>query len=287
LANQPSELPAFAKQSDEKAYLIDIERGKLRFEQERQDSLIDIDSATEGVRREDVLRELDRRIRRSDLIQADKIAWLGKVLDGLEARDISLVYCARHASRLADTIAARLEVLLQQGKLAAFRQTLFGDSATPAVNERFAFSFKPESYPASRLYNGPYRFKKHFYPAPGDLADDIATEETACAIAIDEMDEVRVWVRNLDSQPVTSFWLPTSNYRFYPDFVAELVDGRMLVVEYKGAHLLNDPKTVEKRDVGEVWARTSQNRCVFVMPTDAITAGKSVPDQIRKALKQK
>jgi hypothetical protein len=131
---------------------------------------------------------------------------------------------------LADTIAARLEVLLQQGKLAAFRQTLFGDSATPAVNERFAFSFKPESYPASRLYNGPYRFKKHFYPAPGD---------------------------------------------------------RMLVVEYKGAHLLNDPKTVEKRDVGEVWARSSQKRCVFVMPTDEVSAGKSVTDQIRKALKQK
>lgn len=287
LANQPSELPAFAKQSDEKAYLIDIERGKLRFEQERQDSLIDIDSATEGVRREDVLRELDRRIRRSDLIQADKIAWLGKVLDGLEKRGISLVYCARHVSRLADTIALRLEVLLQQGKLAAFRQTLFGDSATPAVNERFAFSFKPESYPASRLYNGPYRFKKHFYPAPGDLADDIATEETACAVALDSMDEVRVWVRNLDSQPVTSFWLPTSNYRFYPDFVAELVDGRMLVVEYKGAHLLNDPKTVEKRDVGEVWARSSQKRCVFVMPTDEVSAGKSVTDQIGKALKQK
>ena len=59
----------------------------------------------------------------------------------------------------------------------------------------------------------------------------------------------------------------------------------MLVVEYKGAHLLNDLKTIEKRDVGEVWARSSQKRCVFVMPTDEVTAGKSVADQIRKALK--
>lgn len=49
------------------------------------------------------------------------------------------------------------------------------------------------------------------------------------------MKEVKYWVRNLAVQPRTSFWLPTSTDRFYPDFVAELVDGRVLVMEYKGA----------------------------------------------------
>ena len=31
-----------------------------------------------------------------------------------------------------------------------------------------------------------------------------------------------------------SFWLQTSSDKFYPDFVALLNDGRVLVVEYKG-----------------------------------------------------
>jgi type III restriction enzyme len=45
--------------------------------------------------------------------------------------------------------------------------------------------------------------------------------------------------------------------------VAELVDGRVAVVEYKGAHLLNDPYEIEKRHIGELWARKSQGRCLF------------------------
>ena len=55
----------------------------------------------------------------------------------------------------------------------------------------------------------------------------------------------------------------TSRGRFYPDFVAELVDGRIAVVEYKGAHLLNDPYEIEKRQIGELWARKGERRCLF------------------------
>lgn len=44
---------------------------------------------------------------------------------------------------------------------------------------------------------------------------------------------MRRWVRNVEGQP-SSFWLQTSSDEFQPDFLAELMDGRMLVVEYKG-----------------------------------------------------
>jgi len=35
------------------------------------------------------------------------------------------------------------------------------------------------------------------------------------------------------------------------------------LLEYKGAHLLNDPYEIEKRQVGELWARVSAGRAVF------------------------
>ena len=57
--------------------------------------------------------------------------------------------------------------------------------------------------------------------------------------------------------------LVTSRGRFFPDFVAELTDGRIAVVEYKGAHLLNDPYEIEKRQIGELWAHKSGGTCVF------------------------
>src|SRR3954452_16996266 len=42
--------------------------------------------------------------------------------------------------------------------------------------------------------------------------------------------------RNIDRKR-SSFWLQTPHDKFYPDFVAMLTDGRILVVEYKGKHL--------------------------------------------------
>lgn len=71
--------------------------------------------------------------------------------------------------------------------------------------------------------------------------------------------QVKQWVRNLD-QALFGFWLPTARGRFFPDFIAELVDGRIAIIEYKGGHLRNDPYEIEKRKVGELWAANSQ-RC--------------------------
>jgi hypothetical protein len=79
---------------------------------------------------------------------------------------------------------------------------------------------------------------------------------------LDKHEKVRHWVRNLVTAPC-GFSLTTSRGRFFPDFVAELLDGRVAVVEYKGAHLLNDPYEIEKRQVGALWARKSQARCLF------------------------
>ena len=42
------------------------------------------------------------------------------------------------------------------------------------------------------------------------------------------------------------------------------MDGRILVVEYKGEHLWDGSE--EKRAVGEVWASRSNGKCLFVMP---------------------
>ena len=60
-------------------------------------------------------------------------------------------------------------------------------------------------------------------------------------MAIESHPLVRRWVRNLDSDPVCGFWLPTSFGRFYADFVCELTDGRLFVAEYTGEHLRSMP----------------------------------------------
>ena len=63
-----------------------------------------------------------------------------------------------------------------------------------------------------------------------------------------------------------SFWFQTASDKFYPDFVAKLKDGRILVIESKGEHLWSNDDSKEKRAVGELWADRSKGRCLFVMP---------------------
>jgi type III restriction enzyme len=47
--------------------------------------------------------------------------------------------------------------------------------------------------------------------------------------------------------------------------VCELGDGRVLVAEYKGEHLRNVPREIEKGQVGQVWAARSGGRAKFAM----------------------
>lgn len=285
LRNAAADLPGFSIATDEKPYLIDIERGQLRIEQDRAPYTLNLNLGTEGIRREDVIRELDRRVRHADILQPDMIAWLGRVIDGLMARGMTVTELGRHLNLLADAAAKRIKALVLGGHLLAFQASLLDGPAKACLSNHHEFKFDPTRYPARWFFNGRYNFQKHFYPLPGELKDDIQTEETACAAEIDGIEQVVSWVRNLEGQAETSFWLPTSSDRFYPDFVGELRDGRILVVEYKGAHLMTGEDAEEKNDIGKVWAAASGGRCVFVMATDAVRAGKPVGVQLRDAIR--
>lgn len=50
-------------------------------------------------------------------------------------------------------------------------------------------------------------------------------------------------------------------------FVCQLVDGRILVVEYKGKHLWDDAEENRAVGIGMVWESRSRGRCLFVMRT--------------------
>jgi len=73
---------------------------------------------------------------------------------------------------------------------------------------------------------------------------------------------VKYWIRNLVKRDHASFWLPLAHGEFYPDFVCELNDGRMLVVEYKGEAYATNDDSAEKR-ISEKWAEMSERKCLF------------------------
>lgn len=287
LAHAPADLPDFRPDDGVRPFLVDVERGRLRVREDEAQYALDLDAPTDAIRREDLLRMLDRRLRRSDVLQPDLIAWLGRAIDGLGAQGHAPAALARHFNALVDACETRLDALLAERRRGAFQRALLpGAIAKPVIDPAQRFAFDPQRYPMRWPYTGTYVFRRHFYPVPGELKPDLAAEETACAVALDRLPGLRWWVRNLDRQPETSFWLPTSTDRFYPDFVAELDHGRLLVVEYKGAHLYGDDDAREKRDIGQAWAAAAREAgvgAVFLMATDAARAGMSVEEQLRRA----
>lgn len=74
--------------------------------------------------------------------------------------------------------------------------------------------------------------------------------------------------------------MPLAHGRFYPDFVAELQDGRILVMEHKGKHLVTAEEARQKANVGALWEERSGGKALFLMST--VERGKpSLSDQIK------
>ena len=129
-------------------------------------------------------------------------------------------------------------------------------------------------------------FAKHYLgwdrvPRFDGKGDDGADgDEFKAAQQLDSIAEVEFWVRNV-ARHADAFWLPLAGGRTYPDFVAKLKDGRLLVVEYKGDHLVADSN--EKRAIGQLWQEASNGKGIYVF-AEKERDGMSVKQQIASAI---
>jgi type III restriction enzyme len=181
------------------------------------------------------------------------------------------------ARKLGELIAQARKDAKKQG----WQQLLFGAEARVQASEKFAFHYKPDDYPAGWPFSGTWDFQKHYYPKPGEL--ESSGEELECAVELDRHSAVKTWVRNLAKKEGASFSLQTSTDLFYPDFVAQLQDGRVLVVEYKGGHLVDAADAEEKRKLGKLWADRSGGKALFLM-AERQRDGMNVAQQITAAV---
>ena len=161
-----------------------------------------------------------------------------------------------------------------------YQEMLFGPSAAVETSFDFSFRFDPLCTRPGGSTNPAYKFQEHYYPLPGEL--DNEGEEFDCAFAIDRLPQVKYWLRNLELQPDYSFWLPTSSDRFYPDFVALLNDGRLLVVEYKGEAYVTNDDSREKKLLGQLWEDRSKGAALFLMAEKRDKDGRDVYRQLEQ-----
>ncbi len=280
-ADARPELPGFdlVQQSDLFEIYVEGERVRLKQADAAQLSL---DAVPTDATELDLLMALERQVHRAGLTQTETLAYVQKLVSHLLVeRGFALTGLVRSRFQLGQMISKRIDSVVAAARNQGFQNLLFGRTdAVLAHSEAWTFQFLKGRYPARHPYVGRWDFKKHFH---SDIADLKSTgEEFDCAVALDAEPAVKHWVRNLVQLPDFAFWLPTATDYFYPDFVAELLDGRLLVVEYKGEGYVNNDDSREKRMVGERWAQTTGQRFVMVEKT---LNGMHMAAQIRAALK--
>lgn len=205
---------------------------------------------------------LDRNIQHQDIAQPNFVKFTSELIENLiREQNVELDKIIYYKFNLREQLIKLINTYRGLAHKEAYNLCLL--ELNTEVNSNFSFKFNPEVYPASWYYEGTIQFQKHYYKNVGELKSE--GEEFDCAVYLDLLPEVKYWVRNIEKKGNNSFWLQTSTDKFYPDFICLLNDGRILVVEYKGKHLITNDDSKEKKALGEFWAEKSNGKCLFAM----------------------
>jgi type III restriction enzyme len=266
-----------------RTFEFDLEGEKMRYHQADEQARYALLADAAAWDERGLARWLDRQCRQSDVRPEDMLEFCRRSVHSLlrlGSFDLELLCRAKYA--LAAALKSKLAKLRERALRDGYQLLFFSPERKMKMDLSHPHQFPLYSYAEScSAYAGAYGFKKHYYPVLRDLKS--CGEEFECARVIDMHPSVKTWVRNVDRQE-GSFRLPLHNGWFYPDFVAELADGRRIVIEYKGEHLIGTPDTEEKQNIGELWAEAGKGKNIFLMAVKEDTLGQTVDRQIAAAI---
>lgn len=290
----PPDLSSLKFNADSQTFEVDLVDEKVTYTKIDDDVNTYLPGFAKDRTEADLVGWLDQKIRDPAVKQPVLREWVRRAISGLsQDRGFSLSQLLNGQFVLRRKLSEQLQLAKVEALKEGFQQALFGDAADVVVSDEpdamFTYPTDMTLYPAHSYYQGgTYRFRKHYYPFVGDLqwktAGGKVGEEFLCAQAIDQLDEVEFWVRNLVDR--SQFWMPTAKQRTYPDFVARLKDGRLLVVEYKGGDRYSSDTEKEKRMVGELWATKSKGKGIYLMAQIKDEKGDSVTEQLKAAIEK-
>lgn len=283
LLNYPAELreQEFKLTDHGKKYEIDLVGEKLHERLVGKTDQLNLDLVDTGWTDLQLSRWLDSRLRQPDIRQEQLLEYLRKLIGFMEnKRDIPVSALVRARFLLVKVLQEKIKLFRKDAYTKGYQTAMFGSEAKIETSFEYEVEFGPNDYAPRWSYAGSYQFNKHYYDRVGEMKSK--GEEFECAKAIDSHPSIKHWVRNIERYE-KSFWLPTSSDKFYPDFVAELTDGRILVVEYKGEHLIEGEK--EKLNIGELWEEKSNGKALFLMAVKKDDKGQDVYGQIESKVK--
>lgn len=277
-----AELPDFQFNESSRTWEFDLAGSRVVYHYQGAQQLA-LPQALDGWTVSGLVRWLDRELQQPDITQVVLQGWLLRAVKYLLDRQrFDLPTLVRARFILLRALGEKIRACRATAFARGYTESLFGPSAAVATSFDYEFRFDVQNYPARYYCDSSYRWRNHLGGLPpGEL--DARGEEFDCAQALDLLAGVKVWARNLagPGRQDSSFSLPTPADRFYPDFVALLEDGRLLVVEYKGDPYATNQDTAEKLQVGELWELRSNGQGLFLLAEKRDAAGRTVYEQLQ------
>lgn len=276
----------FAIRNSAMEFEVDIDGRKIKYSFLNEQDRLALDTPVEGWDEINLSVWLDRQVRQIDILPGEMLRWLREMVTHLtKSRGIKMSALWRAKYPLAQKIALKIKAARDAARTKSYQLHLFSPEAKTEISFDQGFQFFANMYDGVRKHRGgAFGFGKHFLgpdniPAFSGVEGDQG-EEYTCAQMLDSLPEVEFWIRNV-ARHDSSFRLPLAGGFFYPDFVAKLKDGRIFVVEYKGALLAGDgnENTNEKRMIGELWERASNGKGLFAVIEKDI-GGKNMRQQM-------
>jgi type III restriction enzyme len=229
---------------------------------------------------------LDLELKQDDIPQSSMLFWLGRVINHItEKRKIPIAKLMIAKFALLNKLHAKIILARSKAKVKSFE--LFKEKGRKEINFDKPVEFTAGMYDGVPFYQGSYNFQKHLLGSKKVPAFDGKQdgEEFKCAQAIDSCVHVKYWVRNVERHSL-SFKLPMPDGNFYPDFIALLNNDRVLVIEYKGKHLLESQDTKDKVLIGEIWEKAMKGKGLFLLAINN-KEGKDAASQIKEKIASK
>ena len=274
----------FAVRTTAHVFEVDLDGKRVIYRSAGEEAQLPLDAGPEDWKPEGLVRWLTGQTRQIDIHPQELLKWLSDMVHHLmRNRGIAISALMRCKFILARKAKEKIDAIRQQEREKVYQRHLFAPEAKVEASFHHPFLFEEGMYVDQSCYRGSWRPNKCFFAFDRMPAFDGAEdgEEFQCAQVIDSLPGLKHWIRNV-ARHFRSFCLPTASDKFYPDFVAEMEDdGRLLVVEYKGAHLAEGRDTAEKRAIGDLWERESGGLFIVV---EKEVKGKDMREQLMEKI---
>ena len=282
----PADLGSFRYNAQTRTFLVDIAGTEVGWTPVAEPQVAYMQGLAGNWSEQQLIDFLDRRVHQKDIAQVELVDWIRKGFAALSQRGFDLAQLVRGKYVIAHKLDELISAARQKASKDNYQSVLFANDAPIEADFNHAFKFDPNTYPMRFPCPTNNTWQKHYYAMPGDLPhkrkDGQLAEEFLCALALDMLPEVQFWVRNLAHN--TQFWLPTPAGKTYPDFVACLNDGRLLVVEYKGGDRVTNDDSKGKAQMGHLWQKASKGKGIYLMAVQRDEQGRDIHAQLTHAV---